>query len=80
MENRLTEILDLASMSSPNNYETKEEFLECLKQKGGVHFMQYIGIIFTTNEHGILDGIGFDSFGDFKIWNNSKFGTYKKTL
>jgi hypothetical protein len=34
-------------------------------------------MVFTTNEHGILEGIGFTDTGDFKIWNNRKFGTFK---
>lgn len=78
MKNELKNILKLVQKISPNNVDTKEELFEILKANGGQYFEVIGNCIFTVNEFGILEGIGYDFKGDFKIWSNNKFGTFKK--
>lgn len=78
MENHLIEICNVAKQATAYNSETKETLIHVLKNNGGEHFTTIDDMVFTTNEHGILEGIGFTDTGDFKIWNNRKFGTFKK--
>jgi len=78
MENQLQFILEKAQLNSFYYSEKKEDLVNTLKQDGEEHFVTLDNMVFATNEYGILKGIGFDSMGNFKIWNNRKFGTFKK--
>lgn len=77
MENQLRTIIEGAVKATTSNTETKEELETILRANGGSNFMQLGNCLFTVNEHEIFEGIGFDVRGEFKIWNNSKFGTFK---
>lgn len=78
MENQLQFIIEKASLTSAHSLEHKEEVFDILKKDGEEHFVTLGNVVFSTNEYGILKGIGFDSMGNFKIWNNRKFGVFKK--
>lgn len=78
MENQAKQITEIATLVAPYNTETSNELVEILKSNGGEKFALIDKCIFTTNEHGILEGIGFDVMGNFKVWNNTKFGTFKE--
>lgn len=78
MENQLQKIYDLAVKLAPHTTETKSELEEILKSNGGQYFRTMGDVLFTVNEHDIIEGIGFDWMGNFKVWNNTKFGTFKK--
>lgn len=49
---------------------TKETLEEQLMQIGAKKFVQYENVLIGANEHDILLGIGIDTWGNFKIWNN----------
>lgn len=78
MENQLQKIYDVAVKMASHTTETKSELEEILKSNGGQYFRTMGDVLFTVNEHDIIEGIGFDWMGNFKVWNNTKFGTFKK--
>ena len=77
MENQINFIFRSARLASPYHTETRGELEEILKSNGSEKFTKLGDVLFTINEFGIIEGIGFDSMGEFKIWNNRKFGTFK---
>lgn len=78
MENQLQEIYDLATKLAAHNTETRTELEIILKKTEDVQLRMIGNCIFTVNEHEIIEGIGFRWNGDLKVWNNTKFGTFKK--
>lgn len=77
MENQINFLVRTARLAAPYHMETREEIEEILKTHGCKNFIQLGDVVFAVNEHGILEGLGFDSKGEFKIWNNRNFGTFK---
>lgn len=78
MENQINFIINQARRVAPYHVNSEEELREILKSRGSENFITLGDVLFSVNEYGILEGIGFDSMGNFKIWNNSKFGTFKQ--
>lgn len=78
MENKLEEILENCRLVSPYNADSETELIKILQSNGAKHFRTIDDMVFTTNKHGILKGVGFMYNGDFKIWKNSNFGIFKK--
>lgn len=78
MENQINFIVNQARAASPYHIGSQEELEKVLKSNGSKEFTKLGDVLFSVNEYGIIEGIGFDSMGNFKIWNNRKFGTFKQ--
>ena len=76
MENQIKFIVDIAQKTAAYHKNTKKEVEDILKTHGATNFTVIGNVMFSTNEHGILEGLGFDSLGNFKVWKNCMFGTF----